>query len=262
MANGLYISNTIVKPLKTYECRITVPGYKPITCKNTIPAHYEIVSAFVDIKAWSDEEGMVGPALTLTFKNDPKIKQYYQVTFGQITPLLTTETAEQLFYEIQKVSDSSYDELIKEPFFSAGRGGVITGNITDPILLSEGLPLALFSNENIPDTTYTMSINFVDLIVRAGVRKDSMEYDFMGFRMELRSVSYEYYQYARQRYMYDKYRNPDLSLGSSMKFSLYSNVSGGYGIFAGFSSDYIKRLYVEDISKSNKLNTQKIFILK
>jgi hypothetical protein len=53
--------------------------------------------------------------------------------------------------------------------------------------------------------------------------------------VELRSVSYNYYQFVKQKYLYELGRYPEFKAGSIQAFPLYSNVTDGYGIFAGYS---------------------------
>jgi hypothetical protein len=53
--------------------------------------------------------------------------------------------------------------------------------------------------------------------------------------VELKTISYSYYQYLRQLYLYETGRYPDFSFGPMHTFPLYSNVTNGMGILAGYS---------------------------
>jgi hypothetical protein len=108
-------------------------------------------------------------------------------------------------------------------------------NIVDPVLLNEGLPLSVFSNELITDTAYTMTINYFTGSA-SSTNGGPMTTTLYPFILEFRSVSYDYYQFARQKYLYDTGRFPEFGLSSNQAFQLYSNVKNGYGIFAGYSS--------------------------
>ncbi|MBK9388776.1 MAG: DUF4249 family protein [Bacteroidetes bacterium] len=114
---GMYSSSLIVEPLKTYKCEVYIPGYEPASGSDSIPvpaAMSDIIH--IDI-AGKDEEGMTYPAVKFTFTNDPSVKQYYEVVI--------------------RLLRNRYESIAS------------LKTITDPVLLNEGLPLALFSNESI-----------------------------------------------------------------------------------------------------------------
>jgi hypothetical protein len=53
--------------------------------------------------------------------------------------------------------------------------------------------------------------------------------------IELRSCSGDYYRFVKQKHLYDKGRFPEFLAASTNAFPLFSNIPGGYGIFAGYS---------------------------
>jgi len=124
--NGFFVSTTIVEPLKKYECKVDIPGFETVNCSNTIPKPSHLRDIIHISVAGKDQEGMTYPAVKFTFSNNPAEKQYYEARIR----LFGRET------------------------------GAMLINIVDPILLNEGLPLSVFSNELITDTAYTMTINY------------------------------------------------------------------------------------------------------
>ncbi len=199
--NGFFTSTTIVEPLKKYECKVDIPGYETVSCINTIPKHSHLRDIISIAIAGKDQEGMTYPAVKFTFSNNPAENQYYEARIR----LFGRETGATLI------------------------------NIVDPVLLNEGLPLSVFSNELITDTAYTMTINY--FTGSAGSSNGGpTRTDLYPFILELRSVSYDYYQFVRQKYLYESGRFPEFGLSSNQAFQLYSNVKNGYGIFAGYSS--------------------------
>ena len=201
MENGVFASTTIVEPLKKYECRVDIPGYETVICSSFIPTPTLLQDITHISIAGKDEEGMTYPAVKFTFNCDPLQKQYYEAKIR----LLGRENA------------ATYI------------------NIVDPVLLNEGLPLLVFSNELITDEFYSMTINYF-----TGSSGSShggpMQTTLFPFILEVRSISYDYYQFVRQKYLYDTGRFPEFGLSSNQAFQLYSNVKNGYGIFAGYSS--------------------------
>ncbi|MFO7656541.1 MAG: DUF4249 domain-containing protein [Bacteroidales bacterium] len=208
--DGFYSSDYILRPSENYECRVTVPGYNEIVCRNLIPQPAGITYIEHIEKAGKDEEGMTYPALKFTFMNNPLEKQYFQAAI----------------------------RLIYGDYESSGQ----ILNITDTVLLNEGLPITLFSNQLIKQDAYTMTINYTT--GSASGRYGVLQTHLYPLILELRSVSYDYYQYVKQLYLYEKGRYPDgLAFGAFTSFPLYSNIEGGYGIFAGYSSILSDTIY-------------------
>lgn len=191
--DGIYISESIGEASKEYSLRINVPGYKEINCKTTVPVVPEISNVkFIPI-AGMDNEGETYSGITFDFKTTPTIAQYFEICL-------------KVFY---------YGNIIE----------VNPVDIVDPILLHEGLPLPVFSNEIIKDSLYSMRYNYY-----TGVTDNNLP-----LILEFRSISKEYYLYLRQKYLYDTGRFPEFGLNSSTAFPMYSNIDEGYGIFAGYS---------------------------
>ena len=201
--NGVFISTTLVEPLKKYECRVDIPGYETVSCSNTIPKSSHLRDIIHISVAGKDQEGMTYPAVKFTFSNATNERSYYEARIRLIK------------YGTEQIPDMY--------------------NIVDPVLLNEGLPLSVFSNELITDTAYTMTINYFTGSASSS-NGGPMTTNLYPFILEVRSVSYDYYQFARQKYLYDTGRFPEFGLSSNQAFQLYSNVKNGYGIFAGYST--------------------------
>jgi hypothetical protein len=193
----IYYSNSICESGNVYSCTVDIPNFSTVTCSDTIPDPVQIDELFYIENAGVDDEGHSYPCVQISFSN---------------------QTNKNLYFEV----------LIKVLDGGDGRTAYFE-EITDPVLLSEGLPLLLFSNKLIIEDHYSMTINF-----SAGARNENgtILYPII---VELRSVSYSYYQYKRHLYLYDQGRFPDGLLSNTTAYPLYSNIEGGYGIFAGYS---------------------------
>src|SRR5450759_1533839 len=102
------------------------------------------------------------------------------------------------------------------------------------VLLNEGLPIALFSNESIRGNNYSMTLNY--FTGSAGrTNGEPLQTTLFPLILEVRSVSSNYYHFVKQKYLYEKGRYPEFMAASTTAFPLYSNITGGYGIFAGYS---------------------------
>jgi len=199
---GIYSSSFVVEKLKTYRCEVSIPGYKTISCSDSIP-ETTIISDIIHIdKAGKDEEGMTYPAIKFTFTNDPSEKKYFEVIIRLIQ------------YRHERVATLE--------------------TITDPVLLNEGLPIALFSNESIKGNNYSMTLNYFTCSA-GSTNGEPVQTTLFPLILEVRSVSSNYYQFVKQKYLYEIGRYPEFMAASTTAFPLYSNITGGYGIFAGYS---------------------------
>ena len=198
--DGYYSSVTIAEAGNNYSCEIAVPGFDVITCEDSIPVPVSITGLKYNQYAGQDEEGRPYPSLTFTFANDQDTKQYFEVVIKEL--------------ERGSIRDVS---LI---------------DISDPLINGEGLPIVVFSDENIIENSYEMTLNFQ--FTGFTYTNSQLQTD-RTVLVVLRSLSYDYYQYLRKKYLYELSRYPDDMLSVVSGFNLYSNISGGYGIFAGYS---------------------------
>ena len=207
--NGIYVSETTAQTLKKYEYRVIIPGFSVAVCKAFIPEETSITEIEHISVAGKDTEGTTYPAIKFTFHSIPSEEQYFEARIR----LLRSE------YEYNA-------DII---------------NIVDPVLLNEGLPLTVFSNDLITDTTYTMTINYIT--GSSSSSGGSYYTNLYPFILEIRSVSKDYYLFARQKYLYDTGRFPEFGLSTNTAFPLYSNVENGYGIFMGYSAVVSDTIY-------------------
>lgn len=199
--NGLFISEISAEPMVEYVLQVSIPGFSDAICKTIIPSATSISGIEHIAVAGKDVEGVTYPAIKFNFHTIPHEDQYFEARIRLI-----------------RNGNECLADII---------------NITDPILLNEGLPLSVFSNNLIHDTTYTMRINYTT--GSSSSTGGSSYTNLFPFILEIRSVSKDYYLFARQKYLYDSGRFPEFGLSTNTAFPLYSNVENGYGIFAGYS---------------------------
>ncbi len=195
--DGNYFSSNKVDPLKLYSCDVLIPGYPKVSSSDIIPEPTIIYDIVHINQAGKDSEGQIYPSVKFSFKNDPLRNMYFQVAL-----------------RLNKYGHEREAEIIE---------------ITDPVLLNEGIPIPVFSNEIIQGDSYTITINYT---TGSADSKGTVLYPLV---LELRSVSKNYYQFLKQQYLYERGRYPDFG-SSYIPANLFSNVNGGYGIFAGYSS--------------------------
>jgi hypothetical protein len=200
--SGFYTSDAMAEAGSSYRCEVKMEGFELVSAFDSIPHPLSVLAVEMISYGWKDEEGTVSPTLKVKIQNTPGTKCYYELRM-------------------------SWGYL---------------KNIVEPVILNEGLPMALFSNELIRDSVYTLYLNFSGN--GAGRSGDGTWYTQLRPQIvELRTVSYEYYRYAKQLFLYEQGRYSTGLESPVTAFPLYSNVTNGYGIFAGYSasvSDTIK----------------------
>jgi hypothetical protein len=191
-SDGFYLSSLIAEPGKIYNCFVNIRDEFALASCDTIPPLPVLTEVVFNPFACVDQEGSTYPSVEISFANNPDISSYYEIKIWLFN------------YNVDEAN------LI---------------NITDPVLLNEGLPLPLFSNKLITSDKYAMTINY----------NSGSSYNNMPFIIELRAVSRNYYNYVRSKYIYELGRYPEFG-DVAVPQSLYSNIENGYGIFAGYSN--------------------------
>ncbi|MDD3859571.1 MAG: DUF4249 domain-containing protein [Bacteroidales bacterium] len=207
---GMYISNITVESGKKYNCEIDIPGYEIITCEAIIPTRAKIINITHKNFAYTDPEGTIFPAVEITFENNTNTSEYFEIV---IKALRTDWEGEER---------NIYAYLV---------------GIDDPLIINEGLPIAVFSDELITDSIYTMSLNYFT----GGSSWNTA--DTYPYIIELHSINYDYYKYLKQLYLFKQAVNSDNLTGSTPPVQIYSNVENGYGIFAGYSNYISDTIY-------------------
>lgn len=199
--NSLYASATSVEEGKTYKCEVLIPEYETVICSDSIPKTPVVIDIEHINEAGRNEEGTTFPAIRIAFANDTSTTQYFEVAIRLLA------------YGEEKLADLE--------------------RITDPVLIEESLSIALFSNQLINDTVYQLTLNYITGSESAS--NGIWHTDLFPLIIEFRSVSYDYYQYAKSAYLYEEGRYPDGLASQTSVFNTHSNVENAYGIFSGYS---------------------------
>ncbi|HNQ68060.1 MAG TPA: DUF4249 domain-containing protein [Bacteroidales bacterium] len=208
---GMYISNIVAEPDKEYSCIVKIPDFDDVKCSCKIPPKTDILDVTLSNLAYIDAEGTIFPAVTIKFRNNPDTLLYYEVAIKNLR------------------YDSYYER--NDDFYASLVG------IEDPVLINEGLPIAVFSNKIITGDEYTMTLNYFTMGTSWNL---SHLYPII---VELRSINFEYYQYAQALYLYKKQLGNESIDGRILPLSIYSNVENGFGIFAGYSTNATDTIY-------------------
>jgi len=245
---GFYVASCTVASSVRYQCEVHIPGHETIIASDSLPAALAPTNVQYIPVAGRDEEGYPYPAIRFTFANNPNEKRYYEAVIWEIHRDHDPEWNEwrrnlpnhiTINPETNEMTDMMTGEFIgiwREPIYIDVNYTAYPGPVTDPILKSEGLPIHVFSNELIKVNEYTITLNFTNGSFSSS-GDDVLVANLRPTILELRSVSYDYYRYAKQKYLYEVNFQPEFGR-SNPTFSLYSNIDKGYGIFAGYASAF------------------------
>jgi hypothetical protein len=197
--NGVYLNETLIPtPGVKYRIVVSAPGYDEVWAEDTAPEPTAIDSINFDTSTYYDSEGIEYHRTGILFSDDPNSKNYYEIIF-------------QCF-------NTKYDY-----FFSYG-----PRNDNDRVITNEGDELfyskiCVFSDELINGQLYWLRT--ID------TRKIWEE----KYKINLLTTSETMYRFRKSWIRHDYAKSPDI-LNPIEPVTLYSNINGGYGIFAGFSN--------------------------
>ncbi|MFA6129090.1 MAG: DUF4249 domain-containing protein [Bacteroidales bacterium] len=208
VGDGYYMGKTRVKTGTICRINVLVPGFDEISASDTIPGRVSPTRIeHVNFAAFN-EEGQFFPAVRITFPVDQKKVQYFQVTLRLFH---TEHSVQSEYHHITYLIDYS-----------------------DPVFLAEGMLIPVFSSDKIRDTTYTLQMNYGSATIGWN---DPVTYirlvQYYPLVVEFKTISFQYYQYLKQLYLYNTGRYPEFQFGSYKAFPLFSNVSNGMGVVAG-----------------------------
>lgn len=198
--DGYYYSHVMAERGKNYSLAVSVPDMDSVFCEDIIPEKTTLQSCVFTDSVLTDEDGFIIKELKLDFQ----------------------DLAGPGFYEVEL---EGKDTINNENVFTS-----FTKN-SDPIITSTGLldysPRTLIFTDKMFDGK--------DCLVKIYFTADW--YRDYNLRIILRSVSESYYKYKEKQFAYLFSLDSDIFTGMSEPINLYSNITGGHGIFAGYSSD-------------------------
>ncbi|KKK64558.1 hypothetical protein LCGC14_2982980 [marine sediment metagenome] len=211
LKTGIYPS-----PIAKYSIEVLSDNHTPIFATDSIPSLVRINEAFFNIPAGVDPYGEYYAEVNVSFNDPGDATNYYELLIYKAT------------------TDTNY-------WLWAG-----DYMIMDLVILNEGdleyMPSSLFFSDEL------FNGEVCNIKVKKGgfSRAQYSKIDFNHF-VELRSVSQAYYKYRKYytRHAHNQQLEPDflgfVYMGEPQ--DMYTNVSGGYGIFAGYQKTTKKLNY-------------------
>lgn len=198
--SGYYYSHILAEINKNYALEIVAPGMGTVFCKDLIPEKTLLQSFVCTDSVLIDEDGFIINELKLDFE----------------------DFSGPSFYEVQLSAKYIIDNNGTSIWFMKN---------SDPIITSTGLldynPKTLIFNDKMFDGKHcSVKIYFA-----------TQAYADYNLKIIFRSVSESYYKYKEKQFAYLFSLDSDIFSGMSEPINLFSNITGGYGIFAGYTSD-------------------------
>ncbi len=199
-----FFSHVLPENAKEYAVIVKVPGMDSVVCHDLIPVSVPILNYNHTDSVMITEDGFTLMQIEFSF-NDPPGKNYYEI------------------------------EMDVNPYF------LWFMNNTDPSIVATGLldyePKTLIFNDNLFEGRAASVKVFyaVEGYIFPRIGKGP-EYQY-NLNILFRSVSESYYQYKQKQIVYLFSLKSDIFTGQPEPVQLFSSINGGYGIFAGYTSD-------------------------
>lgn len=213
--NGNYNSNHIPTAGNSYKISVFTDEFGEVSAEDFIPSKPLIKSAIRTDNYGVDIYGSSYSLLELEFYKNPEGVNFYEVILSFDSLLFVVGP------------DTSYIN---------GIAGVCTD---DPIAVSDAgnsdcmkSKNLVFCDEFITSETYKIYIKYYPMMTPHLTTEYNLYVNF-------HSISENYFNYIKKRNLY--YNNTQSLMNNDGEIvRLYSNVSNGYGIFAGFNSQILK----------------------
>jgi hypothetical protein len=210
--NGYYYSGINAEQGEKYSLIVSAPEVDDVSSEDSIPTRTLIESYVHRDSIMMDDNNYPVMQLELGFTDKP----------GQD------------FYELSVIAD----------YYVAGfnyRRNVGFSYSTDPVLVSTGLldyyaESIVFTDELFDGEQTSIKANYWIQTGEMPLIDGGPEYGYTLF-VSLRSVSESYFNYIRKQIIYQYSLESNIFTGLPDPVHMYSNITGGYGIFAGYSSD-------------------------
>jgi len=210
--NGYYYSDVVALRNEKYSLFVSVPDMESVSSEDIIPEKTLIESYVHRDSIMMDDNNHPVMQLELEFTDEPGPD----------------------FYELSVIAD----------YYVAGfnyRHSVGFKYSTDPVLVSTGLldyyaESIVFTDELFDGEQTSIKANYWIQTGEMPLIGEGPEYGYILF-VSLRSISESYYNYIRKQIIYQYSLESNIFTGLPDPVHMYSNITGGYGIFAGYSSD-------------------------
>lgn len=216
---GVYRSKTI-KPQtgNSYKLEVLVGGYDLITAETFMPLPVNVDSIKIERYVGTSANGRALSSLFLFFTDTSNILSYYQYNCFNIADSTTVDSMEIKHLSLDAAWWYSYDAAI------LAEGDEQNTIFTNELYQNNHNRLDLMYEE--PDDFFINPINYT-------------------VNTQILSLSKELYLYSKSLKLYNESFDNVWTINTPPK--VYSNINGGYGIFAAISTSNVESQYINNL---------------
>lgn len=215
---GLYTSGSAkVEKGKTYKIE-TNYNNEIVTAEDFIPERIIVSEIKHTGNFIYDEEGFSSYEIQIQIEDNPEIENFYEI-----------------LSEIKYTDSLFFGGWFTEEFYMKYTKNYLSS--VDPVFLNEDYSnIGIYSANIFSDKDFQSANQKIKFFYSAfNLNDESLLIDHI-LKIELRTVSKNYYLYKKSLIKHLDNQNSDFWYGVANPVQLYSNVKNGYGIFAGFST--------------------------
>jgi hypothetical protein len=219
--------NYLPRPLDTLLIKVWPKGSDDIlSAQTTIPRLVKIDTAYLRDSAYTDKDGVVYSRVSLQFKDVPNKTNYYEIYMR--AKCLTSPSP---VYENITGYVSDNPIIVNE--------GIIDrpGPVNNDDLYDYEPETVVFSDTLFQNGTANLSISFERPCTYVFGQPSSCKYILSVY---LSNVTKEYYEYRKFLYKHMISKESNFWSGYVEPVQMYSNITGGYGVFAGYTPFVVK----------------------
>ncbi|NQU86129.1 MAG: DUF4249 family protein, partial [Mariniphaga sp.] len=211
--NG-YTTNYFYFPTEgnTYSVKIVKGGFRNVSATNYVPSEVKIKNLEVTELAGIDEEKSAYTSISLTFKDPIATQNFYEIIVSPVGE------------DKQKFRLWSSDKIITAEVY-----------YPSPLAVEAKNPRRLLFNDKHFNGKEKNIILYYE-----PPQFENIHRRWIGFHIidiHLRSVTEEYYNYYTSMLQHKNNQESDILYGLGEPVNVYSNIEGGYGVFAGYYGD-------------------------
>lgn len=218
--------NYLPKPSDTLSVKVLPEkGEDTLYAQTYIPQKVNIDSVWFTDSVYEDLDGFYYSRVNLRFKDPPRVKNYYEI-FIRVRYSLDGKTVD----ENVETYYSDNPAIVNEGLVAS------TGQINNDFLSDMQPSSVIFSDTLFQGKEISLGITFLSPSEYATGQPETHSFSLSVY---LSNVTKAYYQYRKTIFMHLNAQQSNVWDGYVEPIQMFSNVKGGYGVFAGYTSDSV-----------------------
>jgi hypothetical protein len=200
-------------------------GTDTLFAQTHIPQKVKIDTAWLADSVYKDRDGDYYSQINLRFKDPPRVKNYYEIFIRakcRVNGKIVSENIEAYY--------SDNPAIVNEGLIGS------TGQIENDFLSDRQPSSVIFSDTLFQGKEMSLGITFLRPCEYVTGHPEAHSFSLSVY---LSNVTKVYYQYRKTMFMHLNAQQSNLWDGYVEPIQMFSNVKGGYGVFAGYTPDSV-----------------------